>query len=222
LSAVTAGHDPFSPQAVGGAYDAVARDYVLQFGDDLARLPLDRAMLDAAWTAAPPGDGWVVEAGCGPAPAAGYLAGRAQRLVGVDLSGGMLVVAAERNPGLRLAQADLRGLPLRGGCCALVIAYYTLQHVPRGDLVATLTELRRVLGPGGVLLAATHLGDGDVVTGDFLGRAVDPVAGALYDRDEFTGALAAAGFAVEEERVRGPLPHEHDSQRIYVLCRVGR
>jgi ubiquinone/menaquinone biosynthesis C-methylase UbiE len=103
-----------------------------------------------------------------------------------------------------------------------VIAYYTLQHVPRGDLVATLTELRRVLGPGGVLLAATHLGDGDVVTGDFLGRAVDPVAGALYDRDEFTGALAAAGFAVEEERVRGPLPHEHDSQRIYVLCRVGR
>jgi SAM-dependent methyltransferase len=219
------GGDPFSPRAVGGAYDAVAGEYGRRFGDDLDRLPVDRAMLDAAWRAAPGRDtegGWVLEAGCGPAPAATYLAGRAARRVGIDLSAGMLGVARAKNPGLPLARADMRRVPLRDGCCAVVIAYYSLQHLPRTDLVATLAEFGRVLAPGGVLLAATHLGEGDVVTGEFLGHRVDPVGGALHSRDEFAGALTAAGFRIEETRERDPLPHEHDTRRIYVLCRVIR
>jgi SAM-dependent methyltransferase len=215
------GGDPFSPRVVGGAYDAVADDYVQRFGDDLDRLPVDREMLDAAWRASPEGDtGWVLEAGCGPAPAATYLAGRVARCVGIDLSAGMLGMARARNPELPLAQADMRRLPLRDGSCAVVIAYYSLQHVPRTDLVATLAELRRALAPGGVLLAATHLGEGDVVTGEFLGHRVDPVGGALHSREEFAGALAAARFRIEEERERDPLAHEHDTRRIYVLCRA--
>lgn len=41
--------DPrFSPEAEQSAYDEVAADYTMAFADDLARLPLDRAMLDAA------------------------------------------------------------------------------------------------------------------------------------------------------------------------------
>jgi len=57
--------DPFSAVAVSRAYDAVAVDDARQFGDDLHRLPLDRALLDAAVDVAP--SGWVLEAGCGPA-----------------------------------------------------------------------------------------------------------------------------------------------------------
>lgn len=51
--------DPFSAVAVSKAYDAVAVDYALQFGDDLDRLPLDRALLDAAVDVAP--SGWVLD-----------------------------------------------------------------------------------------------------------------------------------------------------------------
>jgi hypothetical protein len=58
--------DPFSAGAVRRAYDDVAVDYADAFGDDLARLPLDREMLDAALAVAD-GHGWVLEAGCGPA-----------------------------------------------------------------------------------------------------------------------------------------------------------
>jgi SAM-dependent methyltransferase len=92
--------EPFSEDAVRGAYDAVAVDYADAFGDDLARLPLDRDMLDAA-LAAIDGHGWVIEAGCGPAPAAGHLSGRARQMLGVDLSASMLTIAGARNPGLR-------------------------------------------------------------------------------------------------------------------------
>ncbi|HZM29698.1 MAG TPA: class I SAM-dependent methyltransferase [Acidimicrobiales bacterium] len=212
-------HDPFSPGAVRAAYDAVAREYAERFGDDLAHLPLDRAMLDAALAVAPEGRGWVLDAGCGPAPVAAYLTGPGRRLVGVDLSGAMLAAAGQRVPGLSRAQGDLRRLPLRTGSCALAVAYYSLQHVHRSDLRPALGELQRVLADGGVLLAATHLGMGDVVTDDFIGHRVDPVGGALYARDGFVAALTAAGFTVEDERQRDALPHEHDTRRIYLLCR---
>ena len=212
-------HDPFSPGAVRAAYDAVAREYAERFGDDLAHLPLDRAMLDAALAVAPEGRGWVLDAGCGPAPVAAYLTGPGRRLVGVDLSCAMLAAAGQRVPGLSRAQGDLRRLPLRTGSCALAVAYYSLQHVHRSDLRPALGELQRVLADGGVLLAATHLGMGDVVTDDFIGHRVDPVGGALYARDGFVAALTAAGFTVEDERQRDALPHEHDTRRIYLLCR---
>lgn len=212
--------EPFSPDAVRGAYDAVAADYALAFGDELSDLPLDREMLDAALSAAG-GDGWVLEAGCGPAPAAGYLAGRAARIMGLDLSAAMLTVAGTRNPGLLRVQADLRHVPLRSGCCSLVIAYYSLQHVPRADLTTALRELRRVLRAGGVLVMATHLGDGDVVLDEFLGHRVGAFAGALYRRDEVLEALRRSGLRVQLERQRSSHPDEYESERIYVMARSG-
>ena len=210
--------DPFSASAVREAYDTVAADYEKAFGDDLAQLPLDREMLDAALAAAT-GPGWVLEAGCGPGPAAGYLAGRAARLLGIDLSGAMLNVAGARTAGLLLAQADIRHLPLRDASCRLVIAYYSLQHLPRADLGSAMAEFRRVLAGEGRLVVATHLGVGEAHIDEFLGHRVRTFAGAYHRRDEIVGLLASAGFEVELERQRGPLPHETNSQRIYVLAR---
>ena len=212
--------DPYSVHAVRGAYDTVADDYVDAFGDDLRRLPLDRHVLDAAVTAAP-GDGWVLEAGCGPAPAAAHLADRAQRMLGADLSGEMLRLAVERTTGLRAMQADVRRLPLRDGCCRLVVAHYSLQHVPRDQLGLALGELRRVLAADGLLTVATHLGDGDLHMDEFLGHRIDTMAGAFHDRRSLLDLLATAGFALEDEWQRDPLPHEYDSRRLYLLARRG-
>jgi hypothetical protein len=84
-------------------------------------------------------------------------------------------------------------------------------------LPSTLTS--RVLDHEGVLLVATHLGVGDVLSDEFLGHRIGTIAGALYRREELLGLLAAAGFGVEVERQRGPLPHEYQSQRMYLLAR---
>ncbi|MEO5899010.1 MAG: class I SAM-dependent methyltransferase [Ilumatobacteraceae bacterium] len=207
--------DPFAATTVRSAYDVAARDYAAAFGDDLAQLPLDREMLDAAIAAAP-AHGWVLEAGCGPAPAATHLG--AVRMLGIDLSHEMLVIAGERSSELPRAQADVRRLPLRDGSCALVIAFYVVQHLGRTELGRVLDEVRRVLRMDGVLLMAAHLGDSVVISTEFLGHPVAPVGGTLYSRDDLLAAVVGAGFVVDLERQRGPLPNEFASQRLYLLA----
>ena len=214
--------DPFSPRAVRAAYDTAAADYVVAFGDDLARLPVDRSMLDAALGAAaasPGGPSRVLDLGCGPAFVGSYLADGGATVTGVDLSAEMLRIARGRDPRLGLVQGDLRDLPFAAGSGELAVAYYSIQHLPRADLGVALDEIRRVLVADGSLLLATHLGEGDVVMEDFLGHDIEPVGGALYRRDELLGPLWRAGFTIDTERERAPLPHEHDSRRIYLLAR---
>ena len=196
--------DPFSPHAVRAAYDAVAEDYESAFGDDLANLPLDRAMLEAAADTVAPG-GIALDLGCGTGVAGVRVADRGVPTIGVDLSAGMLAVARARSQ-LPVAQADMRQLPFGAGAMALVIAFYSIQHIPRPGVTAALSEVARVLRPGGWLLVAAHLGAGEVVSEEFLGHDIDPVGGALYSRPEITDQLVAAGFTLERAEERSTWP----------------
>lgn len=72
--------------------------------------------------------------GCGPHPAAGW--------INSDLVAG---------PGVDLP-CDIRdGLPLADGSCHYIAAIHALQDLPFVDLDRAVSELRRVLSPGGVL-----------------------------------------------------------------------
>jgi ubiquinone/menaquinone biosynthesis C-methylase UbiE len=209
--------DPrFSAATVRAAYDAVADDYDRAFGDDLDRLPLDRAMLDAAVNRIAT-RGLVLDVGCGPAPAGRYLRARGVAVIGADLSAGMLAVARQREPLLPLVEADMRRLPLRANSFAGVISYYAIQHLPRDDVSTALKDMASILQPGGLVLLAAHLGDETRYLDEFLGHRVHPVGGNLYQRRELLDVLAYAGFLVEIEEQRKPLPHEADTQRIYLL-----
>jgi ubiquinone/menaquinone biosynthesis C-methylase UbiE len=216
-------HDPFAPAVVRAAYDAVAPDYTAAFADDLDRLPVERLMLDAALASRPPAAGGpgsqALDLGCGPGSVAAYLADNDASAIGVDLSAGMLAQARLRYPKLALVQADLRGLPLSSAHVGLAVAYFAIQHLPRPDVPAVLAEVRRVLVPGGIFLLATHLGVADVTVESFLGHHIATLGGALYAREEIIGQLHAAGFEIDLEKQRGPLPHEVDTQRIYLLAR---
>jgi SAM-dependent methyltransferase len=216
----------FDPGVLRDAYDAVAPDYAQKFGDDLKNLPLDTELLRRLAAAAQglpvfdgardaPESGLVLDVGCGPAQGGGYLAARGARVLGLDLSAGMLAAAVTRHGGLglRAACADMRRLPLRDRCCAGVSSFYALHHLPREDLAPVLSEFRRVLRPGGGLLLATHEGSGEYVANDDLG-----IRGTLYAAPELEQAVAGAGFADVQVRRRDPLPHERQSGRLYVTA----
>jgi 2-polyprenyl-6-hydroxyphenyl methylase/3-demethylubiquinone-9 3-methyltransferase len=90
----------------------------------------------------------VLDAGCGGGLVARELAAAEAEVVGVDRSLGSLGVARRAVGGhFRPAQGRLERLPFAGASFDAVVAADVLEHLP--DLPAAVTELARVLAPGG-------------------------------------------------------------------------
>ncbi len=70
--------------------------------------------------------------------------------LGVDLSHGML----SKHPAEHIAQSDAVNLPFADDSIDVIMANHMLYHL--ADIDSALKEFRRVLKPGGVLLAATN------------------------------------------------------------------
>jgi ubiquinone/menaquinone biosynthesis C-methylase UbiE len=100
----------------------------------------------------------VLDVGCGPGQYLRRLAQRPRlRLIAMDLSHGMLADLARdwgAAPLPQRAVADVQALPLPDVSCDVALAMHMLYHVP--DIERAARELRRVLRPGGVLLAVTN------------------------------------------------------------------
>jgi SAM-dependent methyltransferase len=117
----------------------------LRTGPALAETVLDLAALHGTET--------VVDVGCGNGA---YLAelrrrGHRGRVLGLDLSEGMARHSRAHAP---TAIADAQALPLRDGGVDVVLSLHMLYHVP--DLDRAVSELRRVLRPGGTAMVATN------------------------------------------------------------------
>ena len=211
--------DPFDVRSVAAGYDVVADDYLEAFGEDLQRLPLDRAVLDALASSITSG-GVVLDLGCGPGQVGDYLSERGLEVVGIDVSQRMLVTSRQRTPPGRAVAGDMRRLPVRSGSCGGVVAFYSIHHLRRADLEAALGEIGRVLSPGSTLVVATHIGDGEVYVDEFLGHRVAKLGGSLYREEELRAALERTSFVLDDVRFRDPLDHEYPSRRIYISART--
>jgi SAM-dependent methyltransferase len=108
------------------------------------------------WT----GEESVIDIGCGPGHFLSPISLRAGRVIGIDLSLGMLAKARAIAPDGRahLAAADIETLPLVTDSVDVVLAAFMLYHVPHLNLA--LEELSRVLHSNGAILAVTN-GPGD-------------------------------------------------------------
>ncbi|PIT05465.1 hypothetical protein TSA1_35545 [Bradyrhizobium nitroreducens] len=91
----------------------------------------------------------VVEFGCGTGRnLAGLKQAGAEKLIGSDLSPGMLEQARARDPEFTLFQQDMsHPLPLADGVADLVLFSLALEHV--GNLISPLREARRLLRANG-------------------------------------------------------------------------
>jgi 2-polyprenyl-6-hydroxyphenyl methylase / 3-demethylubiquinone-9 3-methyltransferase len=80
-----------------------------------------------------------------------HVAGKGYRHVGVDLVDSALRQAADR--GVTGLRGDAAALPLPDRCADVVSAGELFEHVP--DLPAVVSEVCRILRPGGLLVADT-------------------------------------------------------------------
>jgi len=173
-------------RAVRAMFDRIAPRY-----DRLNRiltLGLDqrwrRAALDAVHVAP---DDRVLDLACGTGDLAELAARRGARVLGMDLSRGMLAGALRRGIPARLAQADGARLPLADGAVDVVACGFALRNVV--DLDAVLAEMARVLVPGGrlAILEVDRPARGALrrVHGLYFDRIVPLVGGLLSDRDAY-------------------------------------
>ena len=72
--------------------------------------------------------------------------------VGVDLSGEMLAMARHDEAGRQFARATAVALPFEDGAFTLVTAGYVVKHMDDAELRSLLSEVKRILEPGGLAL----------------------------------------------------------------------
>lgn len=117
--------------------------------------------------------------------------GRCRHAIGVDLSAGMLRALADLTGTgrLTLIQADAQRLPLGDNSVDVALAMYMLYHVP--DVDAAAAELRRIVKPGGTVLAGTNGSDTMAEVHGLLDAAVSRAIGRPVR------ALPALSFTLE-------------------------
>jgi SAM-dependent methyltransferase len=131
----------------------------------------------------------------------------------------MIEQARRLTPAVKFHQGDILALDVADGAWAGIAAFYSLIHIPNSDLPQALGELRRVLRPGGMLLAAFHIGDETVHLDEWWGHTVS-VDFQFFRPDEMESRLREAGFVIEQTIERDPYPDvEHQSRRCYIFAR---
>jgi len=81
------------------------------------------------------------------------LAGRADEVHGIDVAEQVVEIVRERRTGLQVRCADVRRLPFADAVFDVVVSLSTLDHFScRSDIARALSELQRVLKPGGLLV----------------------------------------------------------------------
>jgi SAM-dependent methyltransferase len=202
---------------IEATYDKIADQYVAHIYDELRHKPLDRQLLDR-FALRVRGEGVSCDIGCGPGHVTRYLHEQGVEVCGLDLSQGMIERARRLNPGIEFQQGDLLALNVADGTWAGLVSFYSIVHIPRGEIVRALRELKRVLRPGGLLLLAFHIGD-DLIHRDELWGHEVKIDFLLFRPDEMAGYLRSAGFEIEEIVLRDPYPDvEHQSRRAYIFA----
>jgi SAM-dependent methyltransferase len=143
--------------------------------------------------------GLVVDAACGTGRTSRELVRRGHRVLGFDLSPGMLARARANVPEAELAEASYTALPVADAVADHVVCTLALSHLE--DLGPFFAEAARVLKPGGHLVISD-------TRGHFIGstrypvveRDVDGNIGYLpnwrHSTGDYVRAALAHGFAV--------------------------
>jgi SAM-dependent methyltransferase len=133
----------------------------------------------------------VVEIGPGPGLTTDLLVAQLPRITAVELDESLAAALRERTTGgnVEVLHADATSMPIESGRFSGAVSFTMMHHVPTVELQdAVLTEVGRVLRPGGLLVASDSVASEELAAfhDDDIYNPVDPET--LEER------LAAAGY----------------------------
>jgi SAM-dependent methyltransferase len=97
----------------------------------------------------------LLDVGCGHGLIHPYLADRFT-ITGTDVAGEVLTIAAQENSGVSYVPFDGAKLPFGDASFDLALAICVMHHVPPGDWVNFLAEMKRVVKPQGGIFIFEH------------------------------------------------------------------
>ena len=176
------------------AYERSAKECVARWGKRRHRRP----PLLVEWLKSLPSDVRLLDLGCGGGRDAGDLDQCGYRVVGVDRTSVLLLAGRRRYPSLPLVRADLRQLPFRGMSFDGLWAAASLMHLPKPVARHILTDLCKLVRPGGLFAATVTYGVRSrlVTDGWVPGRYF-----ARWRKDELARAVRRAGWTILELKV---------------------
>lgn len=208
---------------IAAGYDAVAKRYAEEIGDELGHKPVDRAWLNLMVELT--SGGIVADVGCGPGHVSAYLAEQGAQVVGIDVSRRMIEVALSRYRGIDFEVGSLLALPAGEAKWGGAVCAYSIIHLEPGQRQAAFAELARVIVPGGWLLLSFHIDDDAHAMGEvervsqWWGEEVE-LEFRFLDPDVIADELERQGFTVMAVTRRRPWPGgEHPSRRCHLLAR---
>jgi ubiquinone/menaquinone biosynthesis C-methylase UbiE len=180
--------------------------------------PFQAALVERINALTPAGSS-VLDLGCGTGvPTAKILTESDHRVVGVDVSEGMLRLAREQVPAAEYVHADVRDLPADFGPFDAVTAFFSLLMLSRAEIEQTFRRVKGWLKPGGYFAIGMVNMDADSLQVNFLG--VD-VAVSGYLEPALKARLEDAGFAVLSiETVDFTPANEPQESQIFALCQA--
>jgi ubiquinone/menaquinone biosynthesis C-methylase UbiE len=205
-------HDP-----VRRSYDSVADQYAARFADELARKPLDRALLECLVEQAPAGAP-IADIGCGPGHVSAWLADHGVAAIGIDLSAAMVAVGRRDYAAVEFREGDFLDLPAADGEFGAAVALYSIIHLEPGELPRAFAEMHRVLRPSGLALVAFHVGSEVRHLAEWWGVDVD-VDFRFLEMADVADVMKREGFGVEARLERTSYPDEVETRRGYLLAR---
>jgi len=145
-------------------------------------------------------DGLVVlDVACGAGFGLEMLWRAGARAIGLDYDGAALQAVSRMQPASRLVRGDGTCLPLMDASIDLIVSFETIEHVP--DARALVSELRRVLTPGGRLVLSTP----NRAFGPPQRHTANPFHVREFTPDELRGLLRAS---FEEVHLFGQRPSD--------------
>ncbi len=189
---------PADLDAVRASYDRVADNYVEMNLGDIRTHPWLQAAMDG-FAASVRGLGPVLDVGCGPGTVTAYLSQRGLDVSGVDLSPRMIEHAQRLHPEQQFAVASATGLDLEPSALGGILGWWSLFNLPRRVVPSVLESFAQALVPGGHLIIATHMGDGDIERTEAYGGVAVSWTTHLWQPEQFSALLISAGLALVAE-----------------------
>jgi SAM-dependent methyltransferase len=199
-------------EIVARGYDRVAEQYArLEAGVEWPRMRWLRDLL-----ARLPAGSRVLDLGCGSGVPATQAIARHHTAVGVDVSARQVELAWANVPGAEFRRADVLELEFPPGSFDAVVAFYTLDHIPREQLPVLLARIGTWLRAGGFLLFTAEVQDQPGIVGQWLGV---PMFFSCFDAATTRRLVEAAGFELLRDGIEAQLEGDHEVSYLWVLAR---